>query len=178
MRGVKCVVFVETTGEHRRRLIGLASPEAVRTALVGAYPWLEEALSQAMIKYATTHLSPLLLARTAGDIIRDFIERPEMRAKTLPSPPGQWTQLGTEPIWEHTERLTIETTNKYLRKYFYEWDSSHYKDLPGIPSEKRSKELLHRKSPFVALLNSRDEFQRLVDRQKLAVLIGEAMVDR
>ena len=49
MRGMKCVVFVESKGDHHHQLIGLASPDAVRTALSEKYSWLEKALSNAMI---------------------------------------------------------------------------------------------------------------------------------
>jgi hypothetical protein len=90
---------------------------------------------------------------------------------TQPSPLDNWTKLpapsGTSPIWEHTRWLTLEQADKDLRRSFYEYDTSRYDDLLDTPTEERTKELLHRKAPFIALVNSRGEFQRLLDRQEL-----------
>lgn len=176
MRGVKCIVFVESKGEHRRRLIGLAPPDEVRAALVATNPWLEKALSNAMLEHKVCRLDRSLAAQTAGEIIRTFVEDPEMRMTTTPVSPDDWTQLGTQYIWEHTRWLTIDTVNAAFRKSFYEWDASHYKDLPGTSAEKRAKELLHCKAPFIALVNSKGEFQRLLDRQKLMAQVVETFI--
>ncbi len=90
-----------------------------------------------------------------------------MRVDGSSQPDGKWAQLGTQPIWEHTEWLTRDKVNEYLRKVFYEWDSSHYEDTPDIQTAQRTRELIRRKAPFIALVNSKGEFQRLLDRQKL-----------
>lgn len=50
-------------------------------------------------------------------------------------------------------------------------------DTYPVFHDERIRELLRRKSPYIALLNSRGEFKALLDRQKLAALVGEAMVD-
>jgi hypothetical protein len=50
MRGLRCVVFVETAGDVRRQFVGMATPQQVRWALGRRYPWLEVAYGQA---YAT-----------------------------------------------------------------------------------------------------------------------------
>lgn len=166
MRGVKCVVFVESENENYRRLLGLASAEDVRTTLSAEYDWLEKALSAAMIKQNTTSLNPSLSPGTAGEIIREFIEQPEMRSGSLPSPPDKWTQLGTHPIWEHTEWLTSEKVTEYLRRVFYEWDSSHYMDTPDTQVD-RTRDVLRRTAPYIGLVNSKGEFKSLLNRRKL-----------
>lgn len=126
MRGVKCVVFVESRDKNYRQFIGLTSTDAVRTALSSAYPWLEDALSKAMINQNTTFLNPSIPSGKAGEIIREFIEQPEMRSNNQPSPSDKWSKLGTQNIWEHTEWLMSKKVNEYLRQIFYEWDSSQY----------------------------------------------------
>ena len=176
MRGIKCVAFVESKDEHRRRLIGLASPEAVRTALREVYPWLEEALSKAMVKQSTNFLDPSLPSGDAGVLIREFIKQPDMRQKSKPSSSDdKWTQLGTQPIWEHTEWLTPATVSGYLRKVFYGWDASHYKDSPDIQADKRMRELLRRTAPHIALVNSKGEFNSLLDRHRLLEQMAEQL---
>jgi hypothetical protein len=178
LRGVRCVVFVETRGEYRRRLIGLASPEAVRAALAKAYPWFERSLQNAMVKHEAYRFDYLLNPSIAGLIIRSFIEDPEMRLCAPPAPPhepSEWTRLGTQSIWEHTNWLTLEKVNRDLRKCFYEWDSSHYQNAIDAPAEKYTRELSRHKAPYIALVNSKEEFQRLIDRQKLVEQIIQSI---
>lgn len=167
MQGLKCVVFVETTNSHYRKLIGVASPDAVRSLLVREFPWFEDALTASQQTYNIPLLTPSVSPKNAGDIIRGFIEQPDMRENALPALPEKWTRLGTQSIWEHTEWLTTKNKDRYLRRSFYEWDSSHYIDTPAARPESRTKELLSRKAPYIALVNSRLEFQGLVDRARL-----------
>jgi hypothetical protein len=174
MRGLKCVVFVETTDSHYRKLIGVASPDAVRLTLLREFPWFESALSESQRNYNIPLLHPSVSPGDAGNIIRHFIEQPEMRANALPAVPEQWTRLGVQEIWEHTEWLTTENKDRYLRRSFYEWDSSIYLDTPAAQPEARTKELLSRKAPHVALVNSRFEFQGVVDRATLVESAVEA----
>jgi hypothetical protein len=168
MRGMKCIVFVETNGDSVLKLIGLASPDAVRRALSEKYDWFEKALSNAMHKKSIAFLSPSLDPGIAGEIIESFLKDKEMYKDSPPQPDEGWTLLRTRTGWERTEWLTREKLNEDLRKQvFYEWDSSHYKDTPDMQTEKRTRELLCRTAPFIALVNSKEEFQRLLDRQKL-----------
>lgn len=41
------------------------------------------------------------------------------------------------------------------------------KDTPDIQADKRMQELLHRKAPYIALVNSKGEFKSLLNREKL-----------
>lgn len=167
MRGLKCVVFVESTDSFYRKLIGVASPDAVRSALVHEFPWFEWALSASKRKHNIPLLNSSVSPNDAGNIIRDFIEQPEMRVQNPPPVPEKWAKLGEQDIWEHTEWLTTENKDRYLSRSFFEWDSSHYLATPAVKPEARAKELLSRKAPFVAIVNSKLEFQGLVDRAKL-----------
>ncbi len=171
MRGMKCVVFVESKGDRHHHLIGLASPDAVRATLSEKYSWLEQALSNAMIQYHTTFLNPSIDPSTAGNIIQSFLQGQQMRQPQQPD--DKWTQLGSQPLWEHTEWLDGDKINDYLRprKVLYEWDSSTYEDTPDIQTDKRTRELVCRKAPFIALVNSKAEFQSLLERQKLLELL-------
>ena len=175
LRGVKCVIFVESNKDAYRKLIGLASPEAVRSVLGNTYPWLETALSNAMLKLKITYLAPTLKADVAGRIIREFIEDPDMRRMVTPDNSDEWTQLGTLSVWEHTVWLNRENLYKILGKQLYEWDSAHYVDTSDIPAEKRAKELLNRRAPFIALINSKGEFKELLDRQKLLEQVVQSL---
>jgi hypothetical protein len=199
MRGLKCVVFVQTSGENRRRLLGLASPEAVRTALGQAFPWLERALENALNKHLPSFLAPALPPDAAGEIIRTFIEERDMRLycdpeellkpgsncqiseyqrPTDPVKPNEWRRLGDMDIWEHTHWLDlgIRQVSEAVTKSFYERDSSHYVESSDVPAEERIRALLFCKAPYIAVVNSRGELKTLLDRQKLAALVGETLI--
>lgn len=199
MRSLKCVVFVQTSGKHRRQLLGLASPEAVHTALAQAFPWLEKAVANALAHHAPNFLAPALPPSIAGEMIRTFIEDrdmrldcdpaemikpsnncqvPEDRRPTDPIMPAEWEHLGDLETWEHTHwlDLSIRRVSDAMTRTFGEWDSLHYVETPGVSSEERIRELLRRKTPYIALVNSRGEFKALLDRQKLAALVGETLI--
>jgi len=198
MRGLKCIVFVQTWEQHYRSLLGIAPASSVRSALGQAYPWMEKVLAKVLNSPKQICLDPTLPLSDASQLVRAFIDDRDMRLDCKPEEfikptnncnisaerrptdsviPGEWVRRGSMNTWEHTQWLDLDIVNTVLRKSFFEWDSSHYKELPGVSKELWSKELLQRKAPFIALVNSRDEFKRLVDRQKLAVLVGELLIE-
>jgi hypothetical protein len=199
MRGLRCVVFVQTSCE-RRRLLGVASPNALRSALGQSFPWLEKALRNSLERHCPKFLAPALPPKIAGEMIRTVIEDRDMRLKcnpveiikasnisqipeterpTDPIIPNEWVRLGDLNIWEHTHwlDLSLRSVSDTVRKCFDEWDSSHYEDMPGLSNEERIRQVLCRESRYIALVNSRGEFKALLDRQKLAALVGDAMAD-
>ena len=198
MRGLKCVVFVQTSGEYRRRLLGLASPGDVRTALGQAFPWLEKSLQNALSKHPPSFLAPALPPDIAGAIIRTFIEDKDMRLLCDPEEliktpsscqpddqrptdkikPEEWERLGDREIWEHTYwlNLDIRQVSEAVTDSFYERDSSHYVESPEAAAEEKIRTLLFRKAPYIAVVNSQGEFRALLDRQKLAALVGDALI--
>ncbi len=199
MRNLKCVVFVQTKGGYRRRLLGVAAPEAVRAQFGQAFPWLERALENALNQYPSSFPAPQLPPDTAGGVIRTFIEDRDMRLAcdpeqvvktpnncqipadqqpTDPVNPDEWERLGNLAIWEHTYwlDLDIRQVSDVVTKSFYERDSSHYVESPGESTEERTRALLSRKAPYIALVNSQREFKALIDRQKLAALVGETLI--
>lgn len=199
MRGLKCVVFVQTSDESYRRLIGISSSKAVRSALGRMFPWMEKALKNALSEHKTCFLDPELPPSTAGNIIQSFIKDRDMRLTckpddltnttskctipkeqlpTDPIKPDEWVRLRDKNIWEHTYWLDfgIRQVSEAVTKSFYERDSSHYMDSPDVSNEERTRALLFRKAPYIALVNSQREFKALIDRQKLVALIGESLI--
>lgn len=202
MRGLKCVVFVETSGEHRRRLLGVASPKAVRTEFVQAFPWLETALNNALSQYPQDCLGPGLSPEGAGNIIDAFIGVPrimqlscnpmllleksessqerDQEQHTEPIKPKEWQRLrnATSETWEHTYRLDLDIrrVSEAVTRALYERDSSRYVESLDAPNEEKIRALLFCTAPYVAVVNSQGEFTKLIDRQKLAVLVGETLI--
>jgi hypothetical protein len=201
MRNLKCIVFVQSSGEHRQRLLGISSPAALRAALGQAFPWMETALTNALRQHMPNFIGADLPSTTAGDMVRTFIEDRDIRlqsdpeaiaemAGNLPTPndkgptspvkPEEWVRLGEQDIWEHTLwlDLNISQVNEAVTRSFYEYDSSHYVDSPNVSSEERTRQILSSKAPYIAVVNSRYEFIRLLDRQKLAAMVGDALAQQ
>jgi hypothetical protein len=201
MRGLKCVVFVQSSDERRYRLIGLASPNSVHEALVQAFPWLEKAYENALRKHMQYSLGPALPPPTAARIIQTFIEDREMRVycepaemikltnscqtpedqrPTDPINPEEWVRRKDMQTWEHTYwlDLSIPRVSEAVTKSFFEKDASRYVESPDVSTEDRNRALLRRKSPYIALMNSQGEFKALIDRQKLVALVAETLIEQ
>jgi hypothetical protein len=166
MAGLRCVVFVETKDEHRRRLLGIASPEGVRSALASRYPWFEEALVRVWMKQQLPVLIEPLPKQSAEPMVNEFVKDEKIRTSEDPKS-SEWQRLGDQSVWEHTEWLYSQRLYEDLREVLYDRDASTFLDSPDTSSSKRSKAVLCRKAPFVALVNDRGEFKDLVDRQLL-----------
>jgi hypothetical protein len=199
MRGLKCIVFVQTSDKYYRRLLGVASPNAVRAALGHIFPWLETAFSNILSQKTPSFLAPALPSNTAGEMIQAFVNDKEMHLRCDPSelikpintcqvPPDQrptrpirpeeWQRLGISDRWEHTTwlDLRIPEVSEAIAKSFFEKDSSIYRDNLETSTEDRIRALLRRGSPYIALTNSQDEFKGLIDRHKLAAEVGERLI--
>jgi hypothetical protein len=166
MRGLRCVVFVETKDEFHRRLLGIAKPEGVRRAIANRYPWLDDSLVKAWMSQQIPVLAEPLPKQTAESIVNSFVQDVNIQTSQDPQSP-EWQRLGSQSVWEHTKWLDAQRLNEDLREVFYDRDASKFLVSPDIPSGERSKAVLRREVPFVALVNDRGEFKDLVDRQLL-----------
>jgi len=179
MRNLKCVVFVETKGEYRGRLLGIAKPESVRFALARKYPWFDEVIVKAWSNEKIPILTDPLPKDKAQSIVNAFIQDGRVQQQKDPQNQDEWEQVRrqNQPLWEHTKWLDIQRVNEDLREVFCDRDASQFADSPDIPAEQRNKALLHRQTPFVALVNDKGEFRGLVDRHiflnQVAARLGE-----
>jgi hypothetical protein len=176
LHGLRCIVFVETTGEHRRRLLGLANPEDVRLALAKKYPRLDQVLIRVWSAQDIPVLAKPLPSNKAESIVNGFMQDAQIQIKgfedDLKEQPiwedlqNEWENLGGTPsVWEHTRWLNIRRVNEDLRAVFYPRDVSQFVDSPELTVSQRNKAILSRKGPLVALTNDKEEFKALVDRQ-------------
>jgi len=117
-----------------------------------------------------TQLEPLPKV-LAEAISREFVLDPLMRAYQDPSNP-EWSRLEPSQEWDHSYWLTMERFNRDLQSVLFDRTLSQLEDTPETPAEERTGALLRRPVPFVALVNRRGEFQKLVDRQVLIEQVG------
>jgi hypothetical protein len=89
-----------------------------------------------------------------------------------PSPPG-WVTLG-QSIWERASWVTRELLAELLPADAFGTWTDAYRDAPAA---RRTRAVLRRPAPFVALVEGEREFMRLVNRrvllEEIAASLGE-----
>jgi hypothetical protein len=102
----------------------------------------------------------------AETISEKFIFDSLMRKGLDPLNP-EWSKLGPFGPWDHSQWLTMARFNEDLRGLLVDTELSQLEDTPDAPADERTRALLRRPVPFVAIVNRNGEFQRLVDRKVL-----------
>lgn len=181
LKGLRCVVFVETRDEIRQRFLGLARPEDVYLTLGRAYRWFDKALGTAWLTAPVgqelSWLGPLSRDE-AERVVNGFIDHGEitrradddflMKSGEWDVFQQQWELLDrSENRWEHTRWLDQQVVNDVLRSAFFDRDASQFVDSLETTPAQRTRAVLRRRAPFVALVNKQGEFKGLVDRQAL-----------
>lgn len=84
MRGVQCLVFVETTSDVGQRFLGTASSSEIRWTLASLYPWLEAALARSLSMLAPNlHVVSVHGAMERGQaetLVREFLQDPDIQS--------------------------------------------------------------------------------------------------
>jgi hypothetical protein len=179
MRGLRCVVFVETVGESRRQFIGLATPQEVRWALGRRYPWLEIAYAQAYATALGQHplardalvMPPdgMLPASVANSTASSYLAAIFRPAGTGPDQgPGsdtdEWTEI-PDYGWEHAKWLDGARAERVLDAVL---GRSTTRVSVSSPSPEQAAELAASTGLFIAVLGEPSlRFQQLIDRGAL-----------
>jgi len=174
MRGLRCLVFLETTGETRRRFIGFAAPEGIRWGLARRYPWLEKAFVNAYGQWGDYQIQSNRGALQLGqaiNLVQKFLE--EVQKNPLEGNPLEWTSVGEPPLWEHAKWLDGARLERVLHDFL---DVSSMPESPDMPPADRAKAALRRAGAFVALVGDGGRFKTLVDRQALLEKLAEHFV--
>jgi len=181
MRGLRCLVFLETRDNVDHRFLGIASPSGVRWALARRYPWLETAFADAYAKATSqepedqkipTHRIRsdfgALDSSVAKALVHKFLEN--IQQDKLPNPDdGIWETWKTkegQQLWEHARSLDAmclkQDLGDILQQDAYTW----LKVGPDIPRTEQAQSILRRKKvSFVALVNEEKRFESLIDRE-------------
>jgi Putative peptidoglycan binding domain len=188
VRGLRAFVFLETAGGIRRRFIGVATPENVRSRLGIRYPWLEEACIRTFAgQYmprdgsesagAPTFLSVqprrVTYGSTASEVqefVRQFVMHLQLQSPTAPPQNEEASYLlipaaGTgQPMWERAHWIDGERLERDLADVL---ENDWYEDSPDTRRNLAEEAILKRKGTFVALVNRDRQFLGLVDRYAL-----------
>jgi hypothetical protein len=176
VRGLRCFVFVETAGAIRRRFVGTASPSSVRQALGHRYPWLDQALTQAYAASPRGALSaPGTLDRSfAQQIAQSFLQNVQIDQQPAPLEAGDWLKHENQSLWEHAKWLDGARITRVLGDTLN--DAYAPEQVDASPAE-RTRTVLRREGPFVALVGDDKVFRLLVDRQALLDRVAIRVVE-
>jgi hypothetical protein len=179
-----CIVFVETVGTVRKKLIGMASPEQVRWALAYRNGWLESAAVGAYASQAANPPAGYLLAPTQANqfapstgyfsmMIPNMIQQFLMAIRSVVAPLDQdkseWVSLDNQQTYEHAKWLNGARIESLLGTAL---GKAHVTLLPNQTLNDAVNPVLSQRGRFVAVVDSDQSFSSLVDR--LEVLDGVA----
>lgn len=180
MKGIKGVVFLETTPHARKKFVGWVEPQKVRWALAQQFPWLESAYAEA---YSNT-ISTANIVSSQGKIgfthepnspypsiglLQKFLEKIQAPPGNFPIPENEkeWINLSSNSTTqEHTQWLNAEKLENILGEtLILESIKSDNQDSSNI--EKQIKKCLTLSHPFIAVVKENYRFDYLVKQEKL-----------
>jgi hypothetical protein len=102
MRGLRCLVFVETTSDVQQRFLGIASPSEIRWKLAMLNPWLEPALARASyFKQYSVYIPDVPAfppSQSQYDALSKFVQN--SKSKFPDFPPSQYAILSVNGALE------------------------------------------------------------------------------
>lgn len=200
MRGLRCCVFVDSSGAAAGSFVGAAAPSAVRWALAREYPWLERAYVQAysaifpgpagelpmppgaapLPHEATVRISSAAGALTtahAERLVLGFVNHPSIHPQDQAQEPpederDQWVvlRLNGETYWEHAKWLSRSLLKDVLGDVL---TTQAVRASATDRGERVTRAVLRAEASFVALVDRRGTFIDLVDRLALLEELAE-----
>jgi hypothetical protein len=201
MRGLQVMVFLESTTTTHERFVAVAPVQVVRWSLAQRYAYLEAAWARAYLELfpqapvagaalpqgamwppdprTTMTAQPIVTSNTgaldawaARQLVGRFINSLQ-RPATLPPTSDGWVLLH-KTVEERAEWVTTPLLRDLLpRETFAAW-SDAFQDAPRA---KRTRAVLRRSTPFVALTRGDREFVRLVNRKAFVEEIVAPLAD-
>lgn len=169
MRGIRCIVFVESSDDKRRSYIGCAFPTTVRWALASRYPWLEQSYAAA---YSGAAAQPefrvlsqwgTLPSPAASMIVQQFLSS----IRRYPEPgqlvDDEWVDIPNKGQ-EHAKWIDVPRLERILGPALFRAAVPASLDLA---SNEVALRVLRRPVPFVARVSDHNRFETLVDRGDL-----------
>jgi hypothetical protein len=179
-----CIVFVETIGNVRKNLIGMASPGQVRWALAYRYGWLESAAAGAYASQTANPPAGYLPAPTQANqfapstgyywamipnVIQQFLTAIRSAIPPLDQDKSEWVSLDNQQTHEHAKWLNGARLENLLGS---DLSTAHVTLLPNQTLNDVVNPVLSQQGRFIAVVEPDQSFSLLVDR--LEVLDGIA----
>ncbi len=184
-KGIKGIVFLESTIDTRKKYIGWAEPQKVRWALANHFPWFEKAYSDAYSLILdqgakiVNHQGRLGYSydpnssRSSITLLENFLKKIQSPPENPPIPEEEmeWVNLPSDPLnpsytQEHTSWLNAESLENSLDKVLITENINPSKQSPE-EIEKQVKKALISSQKFIAVVNEEKQFSYMVKREKL-----------
>ena len=192
-----CLVFVETAGGVRKKLLGLSSPERVRWALARRYSWLESAgagsyAMQAGLSWgnlAAAGYPGFLLNTLANDwfdpttgsllavlpsLIQQFLFflRVQQAPPDFGTPNSEWVSLDNQRTYEHAKWLNGARIESLLGNGL---SNAHVTLMPNQTLNDLANPVLAQQGRFVAVTGPDNTFLSVIDRHEVLEAMAQEL---
>ncbi|MGH9871287.1 MAG: hypothetical protein ACRD9S_02340 [Pyrinomonadaceae bacterium] len=190
MKGIQCLVFVETAGNVRRCFVGWADPEKIRWALARHYPWLEQAYASA---YSETMSSPIafIVTNQGGigqqfsprdpgptlELIQKFLLNIQLAYVPTAAPPNLDEWIPVDPAtntYEHASWINSEGLEQLLGNDLHD-SAVRSSELRSRTQKERLRIVLSLPERFQAVVKDDQRFEYLLDRSVLLEQVAEKL---
>ena len=184
MKGIRSLLFLESSAGVRRKVIGMARPEHVRWSLAQRYPWFEEAYTDALSQVFGPGQARVLSrtgrigepqdpknASKAVTLLQDFLQRIQAQGPAAPvaaqSADPEWVEINAtmktreHALWSNARDLEDLLGNVLDRTPIR---SSAFRDKPAI---EQIALIAEHQGPFVALVQDDGRLDRVIDKERI-----------
>ncbi len=187
MKGIECFVFVETSGDGRKRFIGWADPATVRWALAKQYPRLEQAYADAYAAI-TSQRNAVVVSPTgrlgytyapadpgaAIDLLQEFLQRVQQPGPPPAPDAERWVIIDTATnTHEHANWITADAIEQGLGRDL-QADVIRSSELRSKNSAEQVRLILSMPNRFVPVVGDDQRFEYLVRRDVLVEQVAKA----
>jgi len=190
MKGIECFVFVEKSGDVRKRFVGWAEPGKIRWALAKRHPWLEQAYAgaystimsqqQAFVVSNQGRLGYQFSLHDPApsiELLREFLQRVQAPVAPLPAPVDLKDWILLDPATnthEHAEWVTGELLEALLGADC-NVSAVRSAELRAKNTKEQLQALLAAPERFVAVTAEDGRFEYLVDRNVMLEQVAKTM---
>ena len=187
MKGIECFVFVETSGDVRKRFVGWADPATVRWALAKRYPWLEQVYADAYAAI-TSQRNAVVVSLTgrlgspntetdpgaAINLLQEFLQRVQQSVLPPPSDAEHWVVIDAATnTHEHANWVGAEALEQCLSKEL-RIEVIRSSELRSKNSAEQVRLILSMPTRFVPVVGDDQRFEYLVRRDVLVEQVAKA----
>ena len=199
MKGIQHFVFLEKSGNVRKRYVGCAEASKIRWALARRFPWFEQAYAAAYAFSMNGGNLPTLpdpphikIVNNQGrigapyapndpgpslELLSEYLRLVQMPPVGVLMPPNEqdWVRIDTATdTWEHALWLNADTLEALLGD---DLDTTMLRATPWQAKSRQAQiqQLLDQPGDFVALVSDEQRLENLVNRQLLLEQVAAAL---
>jgi hypothetical protein len=162
--GLRFVVIVESDAVVRK-LLGITTPDEVRSALAKRYPWFEEQLLKAANAAGLKMFSSSMSLDQVKEVLDVFIDG--LQAYPQPGNHVEWSEISTTGLWERSPWLTSQRVTLDLSGTFFNPRESIIQRTVVNLDFRLYLEIMRRPGPCVAITDAEGQFVDLFPKHAI-----------